>query len=250
VPALTYTTCGTFSSCDPAEVHWQTWNPGERTGKAMWTVSGGPAAIWMSWNSGTTNMVTDQWPYLYSGTATSSGVCRAQYWIEWNSRTANVTVPLRPVAPYVIGHAPTPQVIRTPGQVARDEARQMQQEVERAKRLQAAADRAWALLLKHLSPEQRAEVEIEREGGLTARYFHVVAASGRRYQVRIGSHGNVREVDEKGNAVAALCINAANVPQADNALAQKLMIEADEERFRKIANITDPKTGRRIPAVG
>jgi hypothetical protein len=40
------------------------------------------------------------------------------------------------------------------------------------------------------------------------------------------------------------------VPQADNALAQKLMIEADEERFRKIANITDPKTGRRIPAVG
>lgn len=96
-----------------------------------------------------------------------------------------------------------------------------------------AETRARDLLLQHLSPEQRSTFKRHKwfvvEGGRT----------GKRYRVRDLGHlrGNVDVLD--GERVDhRLCGHADQnvVPLEDNLLAQKLMLEADEDEFLALAN--------------
>lgn len=105
--------------------------------------------------------------------------------------------------------------------------------INRAAADRAAADaRAESLLLAHLDPEQRAEYE-------SAGTFTVAAPSGRRYRLRKARSFNVDELDRKGSVRQRLCtVPGASVPMADQLLAQKFWLEADEKRFRKTANKT------------
>jgi len=94
-----------------------------------------------------------------------------------------------------------------------------------------AVDRARELLLSHLTDEQRRTFENNGwfvvEGGRT----------GGRYRIRQGYAGNVDVLD--GDLVShKLCAHAdpVAVPWPDQMLAQKLMLEIDEDDFLAIAN--------------
>lgn len=118
---------------------------------------------------------------------------------------------------------PTPA---TPEQDAEHRAR-----VEaHGERLRVRAERAEALLVEHLNDVQRAEYAAHGQ-------FHIVGSSGRRYCIRHGRMHNVFAVNEAGLEVIEFCGHVGDdVHNADNLLAQKLMIEHDENRFREIAN--------------
>jgi hypothetical protein len=83
-----------------------------------------------------------------------------------------------------------------------------------------APRRAEALLWAWLSPAQRKQYR-------TRRWFEVTTASGRRYRVLQGA---VVRLHPHGSAY---CIEATSpVPVADEMLANKLLLETDERRFR------------------
>jgi hypothetical protein len=133
----------------------------------------------------------------------------------------------------------------------RDRQYRARVDAERAERL-AAERKAEALLLRHLTAAQREEYL--RDGSFTVRMD-----DGRRYRIRKGWSGNVDHFEapkigqvlerDGGSIVPAangaprqverLCIHPRElVPHCDNMLAQKLLLEADEAEFRRIANIT------------
>lgn len=92
-----------------------------------------------------------------------------------------------------------------------------------------AETKAEQLLREHLTEEQAASLDKKDA-------FLVSVKSGRRYKIKRGTHGNVREVDAQGKEIRSFCIQPADVPTADAMLAQKLMLEHDENGFHLIAN--------------
>ena len=107
-----------------------------------------------------------------------------------------------------------------------------QKVAEEEKSLRIAAEaRAEKLLLAHLSEPQRIQYTKERK-------FRLLTKSGTEYEVQKGWAGNVVLI-KKGKAVERFCIHPKeSVPEQDNMLAQKLLLEANEEEFLRIANKT------------
>jgi hypothetical protein len=91
-------------------------------------------------------------------------------------------------------------------------------------RRRQARQRAEALVLAWLSPDQRAQYR-------SCGRFEVTTAAGHRYRV---CPGGVVGLDPRG---WAYCIEATSpVPAADELLAFKLLLETDEQRFLAIAD--------------
>lgn len=123
----------------------------------------------------------------------------------------------------------------SPEERARHEEAERRREEER-KKAEATAE---VLLLRHLNPEQREEYRQHK-------YFHVEVA-GRRYRIDKGWAGNVKLI-EGGKVAESLCIHPIErIPDQDNMLGQKLLLEWDEEEFRRTANISNrrPRPPRR-----
>lgn len=116
-------------------------------------------------------------------------------------------------------------------EMAQRRAQYLAEQAEVEKRQKAAAAKAEALLLSVLDETQQDSL---KKHGL----FEVVSRSGRRYRVYRGTHGNVYELSAEGKVRNRLCIQPDGVPTADAMVAQKLMIELDEEGFRRTANIS------------
>lgn len=103
---------------------------------------------------------------------------------------------------------------------------------ENKKVQEAAAKRAEGLLLANLTLEQRAAYKKERT-------FIVNGSHGGRFKLMRGYSHNVKELDEEGREVRTFCIHPPAqhpCPNEDNVLLQKLMLQTDEEEFRRIAN--------------
>lgn len=98
-------------------------------------------------------------------------------------------------------------------------------EVERV----AAEARGYLMLDSCLAPDQRRDLA---EKGR----FYLHTASGKKYRIDRGTHGNVKLVDETDRELVQYCIQPPNVPVPDAMLAQKLLLETDEETFLKVAN--------------
>lgn len=103
----------------------------------------------------------------------------------------------------------------------------------RCMRERVAKRRAEALLVENLSDAQAAE-------WARCGQFHVETAGGRRrYRIRRGRVGNVTLVRAPRGERCQIdycCHVVAHVPDADNCLAQKLLLEADEPAFLALAN--------------
>lgn len=187
---------------------------------------------WAAWNLATTSTVTwastsddfDVWPQWVATTASTSDDYLWNHWNrEWHRQVR---------AHYVAAQPPQPL---TP---ERQEAIRIETERRAAELrasqaiLEAAKEKAEKLLQSALSPQQKEELK-------TKGHFHCKSNKGVLYRIKRGTHGNVKRLDPTGTKeIESLCIQPDDVPTQDAMLAQKLMIENDEDTFRRIANIT------------
>lgn len=200
------------------------------------------ASVWPMWvystataTSTATNTIWDQWQYTTAGTAdsvwdgwvlTDTGTSSATGTIVWTTWTDKVEET----------KAQKRARLKREAEVA---AQWEQQRVEREARAaelrveqEAAVVKAEVLLREHLAAPQRAEYDRLKE-------FLVKAQSGRTYKIKKGWSGNVELLDDEGKAIIRFCIHPSEqCPDQDNMLAQKFLLETDEEAFNKIANKT------------
>lgn len=88
--------------------------------------------------------------------------------------------------------------------------------------------RAEALLVQHLTPQQRADYQRNK-------WFIVDGKSGRRYRVRHGITANVDALRPNGTVEHRLCAVYPDGPVPDHLLAQKLHLELAEQEFLRVA---------------
>lgn len=197
------------------------------------------AAVWNAWNAMFQSTVASTVINQPLTTATAISVAtQAQevLWKAWN-QVYQTQLDIR--------NATAEQVREThrratEEQQRREQERQRQQREHRETqaRIQiersAAEKRAERLLQTALSAAQREE--LAAKGFFTLR---TLSKNGeeRIYRIRRGRSRNVEQIDAAGNRLKTLCAHpVAAVPDADTMLAQKLMLEDDEESFLRIAN--------------
>jgi hypothetical protein len=112
--------------------------------------------------------------------------------------------------------------------------RAAEQKAEAERRVKAQR-RAKRLLQDCLTKDQRESYE--KHG------FFDVVVQGKTYRIRQGTHGNVKLLgaDKEGKVreVRSFCIQPGGVPDEDAMLSQKLLLEANEGEFLRIANARD-----------
>ena len=144
----------------------------------------------------------------------------------WNATVTGITITSN------VFRQPEPAPVQTPAQRAEATRREQdrQREYRRQERERAAAKlRASKLLMSTLTAEQLTEYKRANEFKLYT--------NGRCYLVRQGRAGNVFLLDEQGNRVRKYCAHPIDsVPDEDTMLAQKLLLETDEQAFLQMAN--------------
>lgn len=203
------TTCGS-TSCDLSSTAWRAWNT---TGSAP---TGLPDLIWHSWNDATS-------------TCTSAVSTAMLAWRAWNIATGTVSTSFPP---------PPATAEELKVRRARQAAEQLEydkKERERKAQREVAQQKAEILLLEHLDASQRENYKKEKR-------FRVVTRSGAIYVLKKGWAGNVERVEAaegQEKPTTRYCIHPTlYIPEEDNLLAQKLLLEADEAEFLRIANAT------------
>jgi hypothetical protein len=119
-------------------------------------------------------------------------------------------------------------------QPAQEELTPTPKELERSKR------RSKKLLLLHLDPRQRKQ--LRRKG-----YFDVYGSRGTVFRISKSFPFNVRLAGDARRSRVFFCMESEDwaVPKWDIMLGQKLLIEADEGAFLKIANLQyNPRTAQ------
>ena len=155
-------------------------------------------AIWSSWTNATTGSVEiwSDWNEVDDVTTSTSVTTSSTCWNAW----------------VLVGEVPVA-----------------------SKERENATRRSEELLHEHLTSDQSAQLRRDK--------FFVVEGgkSRKRYRVRAdkGTVANVERVSGSGAVEQRLCAHltpAANAPLFDHLLAQKLMLEHDEESFLRVAN--------------
>jgi hypothetical protein len=169
--------------------------------------STGATTAWQSWNT-----------ELYYSSPTSTGT--VSFWQEWNTFYEETA-----------GERQGRDAVASTFQRVREEAEEAA--ALRMREMQASRDRATALLLELLTPEQARSYS--HEG-----YFEVRGSAGGRWRINSsGQAGNVDLVHEAdGRRLASFCCHPpGRLPAADAHLAQMLHLVTDEEGFRRTANM-------------
>lgn len=180
--------------------------------------------LWTGWVTNAT--------ITYSNAVTSTS---DDAWLQWNTAGTSVTYTVTPTTyPIQVSGISWQQAVPVPPTPEEVEANRLAREERRARREREAAEteaakaKAEELLLHFLDAEQRAELA-------THDRFHVSTSSGRRYCINRGRAGNIRRPADR----VIFCIHDyEGLPEADTMLAQKLLLEADEREFLRIANAT------------
>lgn len=214
--------------------------------QATWMYStsvwGGWAAAGVNWTSPTLVTATSSGS-VWGGWVSSAGTTSSASLVDW----WGVPVSARAAPVSVRAADPAELARRAVAARIRDEEHDARRRKEDAARLEADR-KAEVLLLRHLSDAQRAEY-------VATGAFMVVLGSGARYRIKKGWAGNVQRAEplqmqdnadgrielsaNDFNPVEQFCIHPVDsVPFCDNMLAQKLLLEADETNFRRIANVT------------
>lgn len=183
----------------------------------------------------TTASSTDVWYVWANDSGTSAGSSTDVIWQDWTSGTSSsITSNITYATPRVSSPPPETEEEK---QAREERERQRQERIRVERELEKiATEKAMNLLLDNLDRQQKEMFE-------KTKWFFVVGQSGKKYRIRHGWTGNIDELDEKDMVVAEYCIHPeSRVPIADSMLIQKLMLEADEERFKQIANKTTLRT--------
>jgi len=140
-------------------------------------------------------------------------------WTQWSTAQYVQMATVTQQVPYARLPAPSSMDLRAA-------ANRRRQEMKRAGRPHRKAE---TLLLKHLSRQQRLT-------WINGNYFEFNVGT-RLYRIKRGKVGNVELRDAQG-VVATFCCHPANdVPQADIAMSQWMMLLYDEPGFLRLANV-------------
>jgi len=197
--------------------------------------------IWRTWNNDWTSAsnASNEIRIYNTGATTTSN----QIWTYWNDQWQQTHVYPMPLEETQrrqgqLEHLQGQGLIRPVSaeqreQWQREDAERRRVAEEHVKKLaeeQAMAkERAEKLLRSCLSPQQQDELE-------RLHHFHLIVGN-KKYRINRGRSRNIQLIDETGKVVKHLCAHPREyVPDADTMLAQKLMLETDEESFLKIAN--------------
>lgn len=173
-------------------------------------------AIWRNWVTQSTSAAT-----------TDLSLSVWQTWVA----IQNAQLMANNAAVFVRPQAETPEQIRA--RVAAAEQRAAIRRTEDLARTKAQ-EKAHKLLIEHLTPRQ--EETLRMHG-----YFDVEIGD-RVYRIRKGGHGGWVERMQGQKATDGYCIYVTgDCPPEDHMLAQKLMLEANEQEFLRIANRTAPR---------
>lgn len=185
-----------------------TWVKWCCTTSASTTASVTAPTVWGNWCEGTTS---------YSTTATTNDAT----WIIWTTNATGEAENIQRSPPAYMGPPP---------ETAEAKAERLALEKKAAEDHAQAIEKAEKLLVEHLNDDQKETYRKKKR-------FTVTSCKGTKYLV--GS-GRVKELDGKNRPVRDLCIHLDwPIPPPDNLLAQKLMIETNEDSFRRIANHTE-----------
>lgn len=200
-------------------------------------------------NTGTTDqastyVTTNNWVNKYFFTwGTTSATVDTRYTFDqtWTTsdwiRTPEPLVDAwRPFEPEQAAAGPV-MLIRTGIDIAEQQREQAEEIARRAEaQMQArrlAEQKALQLLRENITPEQWRQLEAHG-------FFEVLGLkTGNRYRIKKGFAGNVVKLTPKGEPEVQYCIHPdMRVPDQDAMLAQKLLLECNEELFLKTANAT------------
>lgn len=145
---------------------------------------------------------------------------------------------------------------RTPEEMAAREAQEREQRAAYQVRVEAERLRYAEAERKQKEAEARAETLLvenlrlqQRNDYLEKRHFDVVGRSGTRYRVHRGTVGNIDVVGKDGVVRHRLCGHPQDVPVSDVLLAQKLMLEHDDNDFVKRCNRHAATRAQIMPAL-
>lgn len=198
------------------------------------------ADAWDSWNDGYTSTTASSRDYIWtywSGTSSTSSTTytsTTETWSNWIAVYETTTGRL-------VRHVePPPQQILTAEQIRAQDERMAQYRREAAAR-QAERDKAIEtarrLLMENLTPEQLEQFKRDQS-------FVVVGRNHRRFRIREGRSANVDVINPDGRISHRLCAHPQEqVPDFDTMLAQKLMLEHDDEHFMRLANHHERRYG-------
>jgi len=184
------------------------------TGAATYATYGGSstATSWQSWND-----------YYVITTSSATSFTNATFtWSGWNLAFGDNVTPVT-----VTARAPS---FRVAPMSAEDREAADRLAKKAADDRAAAIAKAKALLHGFLTSEQIAQLAAQQ-------WFEIVSQKGNRYRIHQGQVRNVRLVGTDGRLGTSYCIQPAEyVPDEDAMLAQKLLLESDEDAFVRIAN--------------
>ena len=181
-------------------------------------------AIWDEWvdcySTTSTASSTDTWGYWVDGTATVTMTSTETVWYEWNSSGEVRRI------------APQPRELSEEERAAQEvrQAENRRIAAEQAEKRKQAKERSMKLLRDALDKKQRNR--FDNHG-----HFFVRGVSGELYRIDQGRVANVKVMD--GDKVKhRLCAHVREqVPDHDNMLAQKVMLENFEDEFLRMANV-------------
>lgn len=200
--------------------------------------------VWTTWTSNTLTWSSNGTALPWTTSASTS------VWGSWVTTTGTASSAIQYVAPAPV-HLSVEEQQRLAEETARRAEETARRVEERAARTRAALERARETLRSILTDEQWEQYEREER-------FELITQSGRRYRIRLGVAGNVKLV-EHGQEVESLCCHPSqtvrdeegrylgDLPTEDVVIAQVLALRADEEGFRRVANISDHR-GRLVHA--
>lgn len=226
------------------------------------TITATSSTVWNAWNeqyistSGTLIGSTA----VTAASTTVSGTNNIIVWKRWvTEHHTNSATTLNLEGDVVVSDGTASNVISTTGNVtiwtgwiedqnlSREERdRRAQEHLRRnqeyeAQRIQVegerkmARERAAQLLQEALSERQR--LEMAEKGFFSLTVHDSKTKEQRHYRIRKGRSGNVEQIDANGNRLKGFCIHPIMAcPDEDTMLAQKLMLETQEDEFLRVAN--------------
>jgi len=217
-----YTTDGTNAASDT----WQTW-----TSPVYYYADG----TWPAWTTAVDHVATtnDSWQVWTSGTATTTTVNTGTIWNTW------ITEPDHIVRPVPKARHETRTEVWDLMKAERKRRKEAEKKAEEAIAAQEQAEKKAKDLLEDLIGEDQLKV-YEQTGRLMVH--------GQKYDYLLTKNGDVRRF-EKGKVVD-LCIHLVdkfNMPDTDNVISLKLLAEANEKGFNKLANIIRSGPAEELP---
>jgi len=206
--------------------------------------------VFANWTGSTTSVTsgTADWPTGWLDTGTSACTTNTITFSTGNTDAANAVWGLdcwQNSKHSKVRWTPSvyKQIPKTAEELAAEAA---QREIRRQKQIrdgarrkrfkEAANGRARGLLMQMLNETQREELEKDNHFHLTV---HSRDGSMKVYRIDYGYAGNVKLIGADGKPTKRYCIHAdSRLPYEDQMLAQKLLLEADEKKFLRIANMS------------